>query len=112
MSEEMAVPDSVNPEQGELKPAPANDAVDVGKRLRLAREARGVAIGEAATALKLSPHQVKAMEANDWFQLPRSVTRGFVRNYARYLELDAEPLMQALGRVPMPQGPELVVGVS
>jgi cytoskeleton protein RodZ len=40
------------------------------------------------------------------------VTRGFVRNYARYLELDAEPLMQALGRVPMPQGPELVVGVS
>ncbi|MDR2787445.1 MAG: DUF4115 domain-containing protein [Candidatus Accumulibacter sp.] len=115
MSEEIAVTDSpAGPEQGreEQASAPAEEAVDVGQRLRLAREARGISTGEAAAAIKLSPHQVEALEADDWFQFPRTITRGFVRNYARYLGIDARPLMAALDRVPMPRGPELAVGSS
>jgi cytoskeleton protein RodZ len=115
MSEERAVPDSpVVPEQkqDERAPAPTEETIDVGQRLRLAREARGLSIGEAAAALKLSPHQVEALEADDWGRFPRTVSRGFVRNYARHLKLDATPLMAALDRVPMPRGPELAVGTG
>jgi cytoskeleton protein RodZ len=115
MSEDRPVPDSVtSPEQDGQEPVPADTdtAIDVGQQLRQAREARSISIGEAAMAIKLSPRQVEALEANDWFQFPRTVTRGFVRNYARYLELDTGFLMAALDHVPMPQGPELFVGAS
>jgi cytoskeleton protein RodZ len=113
MSEENAVLDPVTiPEKDRKEPILTDEAIDVGERLRLAREARGISIGDAAAALKLSPHQVEAMEANDWFRWPRTVTRGFVRNYARHLRLDAGPLMETLDHVPMPQGPELAVGAD
>jgi cytoskeleton protein RodZ len=86
------------------------DTMDVGQQLRAAREARGISMGEAAEKLKLSIRQVQEMETNDWSHLPRTVFRGFVRNYARHLELEVEPLMEALDRVEMPRGPELAVG--
>jgi cytoskeleton protein RodZ len=113
MSEENAAPDAVAiPEQDRKEPILADEVIDVGERLRLAREARGISVGDAAAALKLSGHQVEALEANDWFQWPRTVTRGFVRNYARHLGLDAGPLMEALDHVPMLQGSELAVGAD
>ncbi|MDR2112140.1 MAG: DUF4115 domain-containing protein [Candidatus Accumulibacter sp.] len=111
--EERIVPEGdgmILPERDGWEPVLAEDAVDVGQRLRLAREARGASIGEASKALKLSPRQVEALESNDWSQLPRTVTRGFIRNYARYLEIDSGSLMVALDRAPMPRGPDLVVG--
>jgi cytoskeleton protein RodZ len=113
MNEESAALDpGVVPEEDRKEPILADEAIDVGERLRLAREARGISIADAAAAIKLSPHQVEAMEANDWFRWPRTVTRGFVRNYARHLGLDAGPLMETLDHVPMPQGPELAVGAD
>ncbi|GHU05526.1 hypothetical protein FACS1894158_08610 [Betaproteobacteria bacterium] len=114
MSEEISVPDSaLSPEQAGLEEPVAEAAVaSVGEQLRQKREVRGISLDEAATAIKLSPHQVAALEADDWSQFPRTVTRGFVRNYARYLELDAGLLMAALDRLPLPREPELVVGVG
>ena len=111
MSDERSAQDSLlGPEQDQNEPA--DEIIDVGQRLRLAREARGLSVGEVATALKLSPHQVVALEADDWFRFPRTVTRGFVRNYARYLKLDAAPLMTALDQVPMPHGSDLAVSAG
>ncbi|MDR0440277.1 MAG: DUF4115 domain-containing protein [Candidatus Accumulibacter sp.] len=115
MNEEDAALDPVAvPEQDRDRKEPilADEVVDVGEHLRLVRESRGISVGDVAAALKLSPHQVVALEANDWFQWPRTVTRGFVRNYARHLGVDTGPLMEALDHVPMPQGPELAVGAS
>lgn len=88
------------------------EPADVGQQLRAAREARGISIDEASKMLKLSSHQVQAMEVNDWSGLPRTISRGFVRNYARYLDLDAEPLMEALNHAEMPRGPELAVSAA
>ena len=85
------------------------DPVDVGQQLRTAREVRGISIKEAAEKLRLSVHQVEEMEENDWSHLPGTIFRGFVRNYARYLEIEAEPLMKALGHVKMSPGPELSI---
>ncbi|MDR0578211.1 MAG: helix-turn-helix domain-containing protein [Candidatus Accumulibacter sp.] len=114
MSEEKIVPDAGLDSGGEgaVEESAADAAVDVGRRLRLAREARGISIGAVSAALKLSPRQVEALEANDWHHWPRTITRGFVRNYGRYLELDAGSLMEALDGAPMPQGPELTVSAG
>jgi len=68
-----------------------------GAALRGARVARGLSIEEVAHALKLAPRQIEAIEADAFDQL-RGLTfaRGFVRNYARHLGLDAEPLVGAI----------------
>lgn len=80
----------------------------VGEQLRSAREAKKMTVVEAAQALKLSVRQVVALEENDWSHLPgNTIIRGFVRNYARLLKLDAEPLMHILDMEHMPQLPKL-----
>ena len=75
----------------------------VGQQLFAAREAKGMSVADVAKMLKLSAHQVLAMEADDWSRLPLTVVRGFVRNYARLLQLNADPLMHMLTALQMPQ---------
>lgn len=65
-----------------------------GVQLRAAREARGETVNEVAFALRLHPRQVVALEEDDFPALPgEAFVRGFMRNYARYLGLDAAPLL-------------------
>lgn len=88
----------------------AEEILTVGQRLRAAREAKGMSIDEIARSLKLSPRQIVALEADDWTSLPcKTIIRGFVRNYARLLGLDAYPLMSLLEAIEMPQVPELEI---
>jgi cytoskeleton protein RodZ len=73
------------------------DARGVGQQLRSAREAKNLTLAEAAQSLKLAPRQVAAIESEDWGALPgNTMIRGFVRNYARVLNLDADALMRGL----------------
>jgi cytoskeleton protein RodZ len=70
-----------------------------GATLRQAREARGLDIDDIANALKLTPKQVAAIEQEDFQQLPGATfARGFVRNYARLMQLDAAPLLAVVDR--------------
>jgi cytoskeleton protein RodZ len=65
-----------------------------GRALAEARAARNLTLAEVAQQLKLSATQVEALEADAYDRLPGPVfVRGFVRNYARLLELDAEALV-------------------
>ena len=68
-----------------------------GGILSNARQLRGLSIADVAHALKLAPRQVQAIEADAFDQL-RGLTfaRGFVRNYARYLGIDPEPLLNGI----------------
>ncbi len=85
----------------------------VGKKLRNGREAKGMTLGDVAERLKLSPRQVEALENDDWSRLQcNTITRGFVRNYARLVGLDAADLMLALDQIAKPQQKELNVPVS
>lgn len=66
----------------------------IGRRLIQAREARGLSVGDAAQALKLTLKQVEALEGDHFERLPGAAfARGFLRNYARLVHLDAEPLI-------------------
>lgn len=71
--------------------------VPVGVALRAARERRGLTIGDVAQTLKLGERQVNALENGDWQALPgQTFIRGFVRNYARLVEIDSSALMAQL----------------
>lgn len=83
-------------------------AASPGVRLRRAREARGESVHEAAFAIKLSPRQIEALENDDFAALPgMAFVRGFARNYARYLGLDAAPLLDGIERLAGADQPDL-----
>ncbi|MDQ6916194.1 MAG: DUF4115 domain-containing protein [Pseudomonadota bacterium] len=68
-----------------------------GARLRAAREAAGLSLDQVAQQLKLAPRQVKALEDESFGELPgRTFSRGFLRNYARLVHLDAQDLLAHL----------------
>jgi cytoskeleton protein RodZ len=71
--------------------------VSAGTMLRAGREAAGLTIAAVAQQLKLAPRQVSALEDGDFAGLPgRTFVRGFIRNYARLLRLDADQVLAAL----------------
>ena len=73
------------------------DAGGVGARLRQAREAQGLAIDDVAQQLKFAPRQIESLEQERFDRLPGpTIARGMVRNYARLLRLDPEPLIERM----------------
>ena len=65
-----------------------------GQLLAQARVAKEMSLADVAAKLKLTVRQVEALEAEDAEQLPGDVfLRGFVRNYARLMELDADEVI-------------------
>src|SRR5512142_1691440 len=72
-------------------------ALNVGMALREAREGLGLSVHDIADRIKFAPKQVEALEANDFSHLPEAAfLRGFVRSYARVLQLDEAALIAAL----------------
>lgn len=66
----------------------------LGDRLRAARLAKGVSLEEAAAATRIRRSALQALETEDYSALPASVyARGFLANYARYLGLIAEEVL-------------------
>lgn len=72
-------------------------AASFGARLAAAREEAGLSVGEIAGRLRLHVNQVRALESEDLTHLPEAAyVRGFVRSYARSLNLDPAPLIDDL----------------
>lgn len=68
-----------------------------GALLRQAREARGMTVAEVAASLKMSPRQIEAVEVEDYSRLSGTTfIRGFIRNYAKLLRIDAAQVLSAL----------------
>lgn len=83
---------------------PVNDEArlgdSLGLELRKQREIRGVTLKEIADATKISKRYLEALEMDDFASLPAPVfTRGFVREYARYLGLNAEEMAARYSQV-------------
>lgn len=69
----------------------------VGSALREARTLIGLSVGEVSGRIKFAPRQIEALEADDFAQLPEAAfVRGFVRSYARLVQLDPEILLASL----------------
>jgi len=88
----------------EETPAPLTEAITeaprvrpaLGTSLRNARENLKLEIEEVAQQLRMSAHQVIALEQDNHAALPAATfVRGFIRNYARLLRIDPAPLLNA-----------------
>lgn len=83
----------------------------VGEALQRERLSRQLSLDEIASATKISTRFLKAIEAEDFPSLPGLIfTRNFVRQYASYMEMDAEPFLAMLPKfdldsAPMPDPP-------
>jgi cytoskeletal protein RodZ len=65
----------------------------LGAELRRQRELRGITLKEIADGTKISRRYLEALESNAHEILPAPVfTRGFVREFARYIGLDPEEM--------------------
>jgi len=75
-----------------------------GINLVARREAYGVTVEQVANQLNLAPRQIMALEADDYTALPAAaIARGFLRSYAKLLQLDPVPLLAMLGpAAPLP----------
>lgn len=64
------------------------------QQLRRAREAKGMELKEIEEITKIRTKYLKALEEGDYCVLPGGAyTVGFLRSYARVLDLDAESLV-------------------
>ena len=80
-----------------------------GALLMAERRAQSLSLGDIARQLKLSVRQVEALERDDHDAIAGMVfVRGFLRNYAKLLQLDPEPLL-ALTRASSPAAQPPVV---
>ena len=65
-----------------------------GELLAARRNELRLTVEEVSQRLKLAPRQITALEANDFASLPGMASvRGFIRSYARLLELDPALLL-------------------
>ena len=75
----------------------ATEATSLGRTLRETREHLGLSVADVANQIKFAPRQIEALEADDFQHLPEAAfLRGFIRSYAKILQLDAQALLAAL----------------
>ena len=88
------IPDN-NP--GQAGNPAATAATSLGRTLRETREHLGMSVADVANQIKFAPRQIEALEADDFQHLPEAAfLRGFIRSYAKILNLDAQPLLEQL----------------
>jgi cytoskeleton protein RodZ len=92
-----------NPEVHEPSPG-----TGLGRRLVAAREAKGLTLAVVANKLRLSAATLQAIESNRYEDLPEPIfVRGYLRAYARLLEMDGKVLVAEYNRLVDTHGPVL-----
>ncbi len=68
---------------------------ELGSILRDAREMKGLTLAEVQDQIRINSQYLDALEEGNYHLLPTPVhVRGFLRNYARFLQLNPEPLLE------------------
>jgi len=79
---------------------------ELGELLRKARQERGLSLAQVEEATRIRSAYLQALEEEAYERLPAPVyVKGFLKNYALYLGLDAQ---QALGLYQAPEAPAIV----
>jgi len=66
---------------------------DIGQMLKQGRMARGLEIGDIARQTCISAHYLKAMEEGRFHVIPKVFDKGYLKIYAKLLELDSAHLL-------------------
>jgi len=71
----------------------------IGQRLKREREARYLTLEQAAADTRIRTVFLQALEANDYSVMPSAAQgRGFLRNYAEYLDLNIDEMIAEIQR--------------
>ncbi|VCU70248.1 Cytoskeleton protein RodZ [Pigmentiphaga humi] len=88
---------AAGPREGQSPASGTPSSSSLGAELARLRELRGWTQEYVSDRLKFAVRQIRALEDEHWEQLPQGTPlRGFVRNYARLLEVDPEPFLRSL----------------
>lgn len=72
---------------------------EMGEVLRKAREEKGLSLADVQEKLMIRVKYLKALEEGDESSLPEEVyVKGFLKSYARFLDLDPKPLLDEYDR--------------
>lgn len=85
---------------------------ELGEKLRKAREAKGLSLEQVEEATKIVRSYLQALEDEEFERLPAPVyVKGFLRNYASYLGLDAQEVLSlySASAAPAPVTPTMTV---
>ena len=97
--------DAIDADGGERR---AEGSALAGALLREARERSGRTLAECASALRARPGQIEALEHGDLSRFGGDIyARGFLRSYARLLDVDPERVLELHGQDPAFGGPVL-----
>lgn len=96
-----------------------NGATLIGETLKKFREESGLSLDDIALKLRIRREHLQALEGNDFEKLPAEVfTIGYIREYARLLNLDSDPLVETFKglkqekTVPVEAADEIIAGTS
>lgn len=67
----------------------------LGELLKKTREAKKITIRQVAERLKLSESKINAIEADEPALMQSDIARGYLRSYARLLDLDEQQLLKS-----------------
>ena len=71
-----------------------SSGISLGALLKSEREKRGLSLAQISQQTRLRPHILEAIEEEDWDRLPTAtLVKGFIRSYARALELEEDRLI-------------------
>ena len=74
-------------------------AESIGDKLRLAREARGIALREISEQTRISIRYLEAIETDDYRRLPGGIfNRSFIRAYAKFIGYDEHSALEDYAR--------------
>jgi len=78
---------------------PIEMSQSIGEKLRLAREARGIALREISEQTRISMRYLEAIEADDYKHLPGGIfNRSFIRAYAKFIGFDEHAALEDYAR--------------
>ncbi|HHW41124.1 MAG TPA: helix-turn-helix domain-containing protein [Syntrophomonadaceae bacterium] len=70
--------------------------MSIGEILREAREKKGLSLSDVENETKIRTKYLAALESEDFKEIPgEAYVLGFLRNYARFLELDADQIVNS-----------------
>src|ERR1041384_8486173 len=71
----------------------------IGEKLRLAREARGIALRDISEQTRISMRYLEAIESDDYKRLPGGIfNRSFIRAYAKFIGYDEHEAIEDYAR--------------
>lgn len=102
------------PADNEIRVDRQQQAVELGRQLRQAREERGMDVDEAAHRMRLPWRVISKLESGDWRGIDSPIyLHGYLRSYTRLLDMPTPDLVEDVGQdVATPQALVSTGGIS